>query len=554
MAARTQTLGMTRSLYDTTAFSEQQKGKNWYPHPDSSIREPRDEFPTKEDAEEGKTPHVKMPHHIKACEYRRNARKDPAYRQAEYERNHARYLRTKEEKKQHEELGEPQTLGMMRQGSPVTPKQDKQKQTLRTIDDIPIRTTLQNKEEHWKQEVEAGDQLRRKKQRSSRSMGHRGKHARTTAQYLRHRDEQISQKWEQPYEKEIDEDGLRIYNTQEDICIQGAREHGDTETGSKIYIRAYHTNDALNPLHKEPMFDTRDDVRTMPTHPQHNEIAWVSCKNHWCEQHKLDKMDNDCFPITITGTPNDRPYLTHEIEGYSVYLWYDYLGVAELRFNMALYRKTHKVNELTQGIKENMKIIEDAEKEFDEITQGRYEHLRKAPSVDDTSSENTEELQGRWEADGLHLDSIPSMQEIQDEEPNNDLEDMARFFKRPHESRGKPTEEQKKAWRKWCRYEAELMKERQELGEFRHIEGCSDPEQCHECYLANNETLHERQMTEAEKYEHRYKTPEEQYEELFQQQMYDDEFANDCTDGEGCGDSDCERNHRNASGKVIRRL
>ncbi|KAI7761792.1 hypothetical protein LZL87_004099 [Fusarium oxysporum] len=46
--------------------------------------------------------------------------------------------------------------------------------------------------------------------------------------------------------------------------------------------------------------------------------------------------------------------------------------------------------------------------------------------------------------------------------------------------------------------------------------------------------------------------PEEQYAELeeqFQQRLFDDEFINDCPNGEGCNDSECEQTHRDTSGK-----
>lgn len=464
MVKRTQTLGMVRSGYDVP--SEKGQGITWLEPEEPGKTGKKKELLTPEEVEEKRIRRNKMQNQ-NYHRYMEDPEKRKHLNEQQKKRRQEANKRKLEEFKKQLRMEKPQTLGVIREGKTIIPNTEDSGEPSRLLNDIPIRTTLQNKEEHWKQEVEAGNQLRQKKQRSSRNMGHRGKHAKITAQYLRHRDEQISQKWEEPYEKEIDEDGLRIYNTQEDICIQGAREHWDTETGTKVYIRAYHTNDALNPLHPEPRFDTQDDVRTMPTHPQHGEIAWVSCKNHWCEQHRLDKMDNDCFPITIPGTPNDRPYLTREIEGYSVYLWYDYLGVAELRFNMALYRKTHKVNELTQGIKENMKIIEEAEKELNETTQGRYEHLRKELSIDDTSSEDTEEIQCNWEADGLHM--------TQDIPP-----------------------------------------------------GQAQP--------SKNEAL------------------DEELEEEYQQRLFDEEFLNDCPNGEGCNDSDCEQMHRDTSGKVTRHL
>ncbi|KAK2681944.1 hypothetical protein RAB80_003737 [Fusarium oxysporum f. sp. vasinfectum] len=100
---------------------------------------------------------------------------------------------------------------------------------------------------------------------------------------------------------------------------------------------------------------------------------------------------------------------------------------------MAHYRQIHKTKELLEGIKHSQQMIEEAEKEFDMITggkyrpanevtkqleewekeyqeqvsNGQYDHLIKEPSIDDISSGTTEELKGQWEADGLHLRDDP---------------------------------------------------------------------------------------------------------------------------------------------------
>jgi hypothetical protein len=334
-----------------------------------------------------------------------------------------------------------------------------------------------------------------------------------------------------------------MWTSPEDRYIQGAREHGETNRLAPLNVRAYHMDNATNPLHKEPKFNVKDDVRTFPTHPEHEELSWLSCKYHWCKEHRQNKEDNDCFPVTIPGTPNDKPYLATETEGYLVHLWYENLGVAELRFHMPYYREIQKNKKLCEGIKQMTQEITEVEEELEALTlkecakQGStFKPIDLSEgfdqvSIDDTSSEDTM--------------------------PDNELEAIDEFFKRPHDIRGKPTDEQKKAWRRWCRYELELMKERQELSEVDHIEGCTDPEKCHQLYLENIGALHDRQMTESERYEARLKTPEEQYEELeirFQQRLFDDEFINDCTDGEECADSDCERTHKDASGKEVRYL
>ncbi|KAF9779915.1 hypothetical protein IL306_001174 [Fusarium sp. DS 682] len=117
--------------------------------------------------------------------------------------------------------------------------------------------------------------------------------------------------------------------------------------------------------------------------------------------------DNDCFPVMIPGTPNDKPYLKIETEGYLVHLWYENLGVAELRFNMSYYRQIHETKKLHEGIRQSQKLIKEAEKEFEEMTQGKHTRSRKEESSDDTNSEDTDEIQCYWGADGLHQRTDP---------------------------------------------------------------------------------------------------------------------------------------------------
>jgi hypothetical protein len=210
---------------------------------------------------------------------------------------------------------------------------------------------------------------------------------------------------------------------------------------------------------------------------------------------------------------------------------------------MPYYREIQKNKNLCEGIKQMTLEITEVEEELEALT------LKEC-----TKQERTFKTINLSEGfDQVSIDDTSS----EDTMPDNELEAINEFFRKPHDTRGKPTDEQKKAWRRWCRYELELMKERQELSEVDHIEGCTDPEKCHQLYLENIGALHDRQMTESERYEARLKTPEEQYEELeirFQQRLFDDEFISDCTDGEECTDSDCEQIHKDASGKEIRFL
>jgi hypothetical protein len=52
-----------------------------------------------------------------------------------------------------------------------------------------------------------------------------------------------------------------------------------------------------------------------------------------------------------------------------------------------------------------LQIIEAADREFKELTEGKYEHLIKLNNEGE-ELEGTEELNCVWEADGLYLASI----------------------------------------------------------------------------------------------------------------------------------------------------
>ncbi|SCO87530.1 uncharacterized protein FRV6_11657 [Fusarium oxysporum] len=244
----------------------------------------------------------------------------------------------------------------------------KQPEALQQIDDIPVRVTLRDTEQAFQKEREAGAKIRTYHHRRSRHIGHRGGIARETARYLRKQDERLNQKWQQPYEQLFDETGNRMWTSQEDKCIQEAREHGETSKFASLNIRAYHIDNATNPHHKEPKFNVKDDL---------------SCKYHWCKEHRRNKEDNNCFPVTIPGTPNDKPYLATETEGYLVHLWYENLGVAELRFHMPYYREIQKNKNLCEGIKQMTQEITDVEEELEALTlkesmkQERHQEIPK---------------------------------------------------------------------------------------------------------------------------------------------------------------------------------
>ncbi|KAG7404586.1 hypothetical protein Forpi1262_v018477 [Fusarium oxysporum f. sp. raphani] len=432
MAIRTQTLGMTRSGYETVpnytiTFVE--------PEPESQPgRQLR--VLTEEEKEQQR---IKRNEANSRCYYKRM--QDPEKKAHERQKQRERRQKKKQDAGK-DDLGEPQTLGIIREGKTIPPKGNNQAQSSKAVDDIPTKTIIQR---------------------------------------------------------------------------DGSTLTVDTEKG---YTTRY------------------EAPRFAQTTLQKKEEAVKK------------EREAETKTLTIPGTPNDNPYHEWETYGYSVHHWHENLGVATLRFNLAYYRQIHKTKELLEGIKHSQQLIEEAEKEFEEATQGKhsykkeeitkqlqdwekeyqekmangqYDHLMKKqisieqighpinwPSTDNASSDTTEELQGQWEDDGLHLRNDPvDLQRLNEITTTEDTDSD----------------------------ESSLEKE--------HIFEPIDLKKGFDQVLINDEQSGQGI------------TPEDrdaELEEHFQQQLFDEEFINDCPNGEGCNDSECEQTHRDASGKVTRHL
>ncbi|EXK75750.1 hypothetical protein FOQG_19485 [Fusarium oxysporum f. sp. raphani 54005] len=248
MAIRTQTLGVIKNGYDTTGLKKTTKPE-WKPHPDSSIREPQDPFLNYEDAVEASaTVKGRYAGNIGSTEFKEKKKQYYAAKKERVDNDPAlreRINMQHRENLQKKRLGEPQTLGVIREGKINPPKKGKQAQSSKAVDDIPTKTTtqrdgstitvdtekgyitkyeaprfamttLQKKEEAVKKEREAETKTRTYHHRHPRSMGHRGGAARLTARYLRKEDERLENKWKQPYEPLRDEVGKRMYLSPED--------------------------------------------------------------------------------------------------------------------------------------------------------------------------------------------------------------------------------------------------------------------------------------------------------------------------------------------------
>ncbi|CAF3439205.1 unnamed protein product [Fusarium graminearum] len=166
---------MYRGGYDMankTALTQQPQTANWENHhAESSTRKPGEYFESKEEIQRKWENPERTPKQEKTRQYNLK-------HSATDEAREAARLRTQRSRAKKRE-GETQTLGVMT--TPATPSNEASK----AIDDIPVQTRIQRKEEQVLAEREAAHRLRTRQQQRSRSMGHRGGAARATARNLR---------------------------------------------------------------------------------------------------------------------------------------------------------------------------------------------------------------------------------------------------------------------------------------------------------------------------------------------------------------------------------
>ncbi|CAF3545355.1 unnamed protein product [Fusarium graminearum] len=150
MAIRTQTLGMCRGGYDMankTALTQQPQTANWENHhAESSTRKPGEYFESKEEIQRKWENPECTPKQEKTRQYNLK-------HSATDEAREAARLRTQRSRAKKRE-GETQTLGVIM--TPTTPSNKASK----AIDDIPIRTKMQQKEEQVLAERDAAHRLR----------------------------------------------------------------------------------------------------------------------------------------------------------------------------------------------------------------------------------------------------------------------------------------------------------------------------------------------------------------------------------------------------------
>ncbi|KAF4465364.1 gag, partial [Fusarium albosuccineum] len=112
-------------------------------------------------------------------------------------------------------------------------------------------------------------------------------------------------------------------------------------------VRAYRADLALNPMQPEPVTHERDDPRIVPSHPQHSDISWISCKYHRCPEHLTEKRLNDCFPVRL-NKPQSNPYLRKEMRGYQISGRFEALNIAELTFDPQLEEALETASRITE--------------------------------------------------------------------------------------------------------------------------------------------------------------------------------------------------------------
>jgi hypothetical protein len=87
----------------------------------------------------------------------------------------------------------------------------------------------------------------------------------------------------------------------------------------------------------------------------------MSCQHHWCEEHREEKQEQDCFPVALPAQPNNRPYMWYETEGYQIFHWYDAIGVACARYHEDLYRAIQKRKQTIHKVEDWQKQVSQKE-------------------------------------------------------------------------------------------------------------------------------------------------------------------------------------------------
>ncbi|KEY66558.1 hypothetical protein S7711_11622, partial [Stachybotrys chartarum IBT 7711] len=59
-----------------------------------------------------------------------------------------------------------------------------------------------------------------------------------------------------------------------------------------------------------------DRPELSPTNPEHYKIAWVSCFDHDCQTHELQKIVNNCYPERLSGVPITGWYRDEELRQF----------------------------------------------------------------------------------------------------------------------------------------------------------------------------------------------------------------------------------------------
>ncbi|RSL39214.1 hypothetical protein CEP54_016353 [Fusarium duplospermum] len=65
-----------------------------------------------------------------------------------------------------------------------------------------------------------------------------------------------------------------------------------------------------------PPFNNDDHAQARPGHPEHQDMSWINCIYHDCEEHLEEKQRHDTFPRRIHGKPVQNPYQALDTEPY----------------------------------------------------------------------------------------------------------------------------------------------------------------------------------------------------------------------------------------------
>ncbi|CZS80735.1 unnamed protein product [Fusarium graminearum] len=232
-----------------------------------------------------------------------------------------------------------------------------------------------------------------------------------------------SDPWFDDITPQYNNEGTRRWDNKKQMYQELAREKAETEQDNDIYIRAMTRREAESSQAVLERPIAMGELRRYPASPDHAQISWISCTAHYCELHKQDKINHDCFPAIIKEHTHQKAYIPIEVVGYYIYQKYDNYQVTHLKSDWITRNKALDYIEKGKQVdqwKQNIRTAEELDNE--RLTQD-WRHSTKededrgpTPEPHELRLHEQTELQD-WQLARDHQEKLRQENEC----PNNDL-------------------------------------------------------------------------------------------------------------------------------------